>query len=216
MKDSKLEARIRRFPGVAIALAKLPPNDVKPLSSLLYIAETLMRDKALPLAFPGAVSPSRVPLQELRSVRRKALDLAAKIESLEKAHIPPGYVFLLGKDDISRGQTRTWEGFAYQLRGYAEYLYQEIRIRSSKRFPRLEDALVCEFVASNEDLDPRSREEKHWRRLPELAVLLSAAFAAAGSKRRFKRGSLAKFLYRNKSLLADACDHRAGILGSPR
>ena len=139
------------------------------------------------------------------------MDLAARIESLEKAHIPPGHIFLLRKREPKR-----WEGFSHQLRRYAHYLYLEIRMRSPKVFPRLDDALVCDFVASYEDPDPRSRKEKRWRRLPEIAVLLSAAFNAGGSERRFSRDSLAKFLDRNKPLLVDAHNRRASILRSPR
>jgi hypothetical protein len=138
-------------------------------------------------------------------VRRRALELAREVARLEKFAIPPGchqffdsVVTGLPKQAELQGDYR---GFATQLRGFAAFLLREMRVRR-RRFERLDDSLACDFVAAYED--PDLHREQHWGSLSEKALLLSAAFAAAGSNRSFTRGSLDKFLERNKSLLDDA------------
>ena len=163
MKEHELEERILQFPRVRPALEKLPRNEIKTLPALVFIAKTLKRSQAVPPPIFN-VSPSRMSIKKLRAVRRRSLDLVKEIELLEKAHIPPGHLPLLGEaaGKLSCAEPRMWEGFSNQLRRYACFLYQEIQLRSPRRFPvpALDEVLVCEFFVANEDPDPRSLKER--------------------------------------------------------
>jgi hypothetical protein len=213
IEDQRQETwrKIMRHPGAKTALAKLTHRlghlvaPLQPVDLLIDTAIEISRDMSPPFQLPGVVSPSDVPKDRLRTARRRTLDLSKDLKDLRKRGIPPGNIGILRRL-AARGADPSgfaeFERLPDALAGFADFLQTELRWRDSRRWSHLrnEDFLAIRLVETFEL--PQMQKDRHWRMLPEIATLLTAAARAGGSKRRFTTDSL-RMLVRNRPNLRE-------------